>query len=174
MKRAISLSIFFPAHNEEDNIVASVRQAEEIASKITDRYEIIVVNDGSSDLTGVLADRLASENPRVRTIHHHTNSGYGAAVWSGIKASQYDWVFFTDADLQFKLDEVLTLVDYVPEYSVVLGFRAPRMDPFIRLINAWGWNRLNRILFGLRVRDIDCAFKLFDRRLVANLPIRSR
>lgn len=174
MKRDLSLSIFLPAYNEEDTIASCVRAAGEAARRITDTYEIIVVDDGSADLTGAIADRLAAEDPHVRAVHHYSNMGYGAALWSGIQAARYEWVFFTDADLQFKLDELVRLADFVPDYRVVLGYRAPRRDSKMRLLNAWGWNRLNRMLFGLKVRDIDCAFKLFDRRLVAGLPIRSR
>jgi glycosyltransferase involved in cell wall biosynthesis len=173
-KRDISISIFFPTYNEEDNIVATVRKAEDVVQTITDTYEIIIVNDGSSDKTPEIAERLARENLRVKVIHQYPNKGYGAAVWAGIQSARYDWIFFTDADLQFKLEEMQKLVDFIPEYRVVLGYRAPRRDPFIRLINAKGWNILNRLLFGLKVRDIDCAFKLFDRRLVASLPIKTR
>jgi glycosyltransferase involved in cell wall biosynthesis len=174
MKRPISISIFFPTYNEEDNIVSTVRHAETAVKKITDTYEIIIVNDGSKDKTGEMADRLAMENPRVRVVHHNPNQGYGAAVLSGIKAAQYDHIFFTDADLQFDLNELEKLTDYVPEYDVVLGYRAKRQDPLIRLFNAKGWNLLNRYLFGLRVKDIDCAFKLLRRDLVKDLPIKSR
>lgn len=174
MKRNISLSIFFPSYNEEDNIGASVRAADAVARQITDTYEIIVVDDGSRDKTGAMADRMMRENPRVRVVHHRPNQGYGAAVLSGIKAARYDYIFFTDADLQFDLTEIEKLTDYVPEYPIVLGYRSPRRDPFIRLVNAWGWNKLNRLLFGLKVKDIDCAFKLMRRDVVQNLPIKSK
>lgn len=173
-KRNISLSIFFPAYNEEGNIADSVCQAQKVAREITDRYEIIVVDDGSSDRTGAIVEEIARDNPRIRLVRHNPNQGYGAAVWSGIQAARYDWVFFTDADLQFRLDELAKLIEHIPEYKVVLGYRAPRKDPFMRLVNAKGWNILNRAVFGLKVRDIDCAFKLFDRRLVASLPVTSR
>ncbi len=174
IKRDISLSIFFPAYNEEDNIADSVREAKKVVRQITDRYEIIVVDDGSSDRTAAIVSDIAREDPLVRLVRHEQNQGYGAAVWSGIQAARYDWVFFTDADLQFRLDELTRLVEHIPEHNVVLGCRSPRKDPFIRLVNAKGWNILNRIVFGLKAKDIDCAFKLFDRRLVAALPVKSR
>ncbi len=173
-KKNISLSIFFPAYNEEENIADTVREAEAAVRDITDTYEIIIVNDGSKDKTGAIADSLAATNSHIKVVHHNPNQGYGAAVWSGIKAAQYDYVFFTDADLQFKLDELKKLVEFVPEYEVVIGYRAKRMDPFMRLVNAKGWNVLNRILFGLKVKDIDCAFKLFKREVVVDLPVQSR
>lgn len=210
------ISIFFPAYNEEKNIGAAVRKADEVMralvaegiaqpslprpngsdgesggiagafeerhrdgtrmqiGKRIEDYEIIVVDDGSTDSTGFAADTLALSNPRVKVVRHDANRGYGAALWSGIQAARYELVFFTDADLQFRMEEIRRLLEYAPEYAVVLGYRAPRRDSFMRLLNAWGWNLLNRVLFGLKVRDIDCAFKLFDRRMVAGLPLETR
>lgn len=173
MKRPYSLSIFFPSYNEEDNIVQSVREADAVAQKITDTYEIIIVDDGSKDHTGAMADRLAKEYPYVRVVHHHPNKGAGAALKSGFAAARYDYVFYTDADLQFDLNELEHLFDYIPEYEAVIGYRAPRRDPFMRIVNAWGWNRLNRILFGLKVRDIDCAFKLFKREVIQSIGLKA-
>ncbi len=170
----LSLSLFFPAYNEEDNIEQSVMQADAILKEVAKTYEIIVVNDGSKDKTGPIADQLSKKNSHVRVVHHPKNQGYGAAVYSGLHAARYDYVFFTDADLQFNLHELKQLTKYVPEYQAVLGYRAKRRDPFMRLANAKGWNALNRALFGLRVKDIDCAFKLLDRNIVKDLPIKSR
>jgi len=169
-----SLSVFFPAYNEEENIESSVKQADAVLRTLVSDYEIIVVNDGSKDRTGEIAEELALKNPRVRVVHHNPNQGYGAAVWSGIQAAEKEYIFFTDADLQFDLSEIKYLVEHAQDHDVVIGYRAKRRDPFMRLVNAKGWNVLNRILFGLRVRDIDCAFKLFKRDLVKNLPIASR
>jgi glycosyltransferase involved in cell wall biosynthesis len=173
-EKPVSLSVFFPAYNEEANIENSVAEAEMILKKLGIVYEIIIVNDGSRDKTAVIADRLAAENDCIKVVHHHPNRGYGAALWSGIQAARYQYVFFTDADLQFDLSELAILMHFVPEYKVVLGYRAPRRDPFLRLLNAKAWNFLNRFLFGLKVKDIDCAFKLMDRELVASLPIKTR
>lgn len=174
MQNKFSLSIFFPAYNEEENIERTVRIAEDVVRGLTEHYEIIVVNDGSKDKTGEIADRLARENEKVRVIHHDPNLGYGAAVWSGMQAARYEYVFFTDADLQFDLREITKLLQHVPQYDAVLGYRVKRRDPFLRLINAKGWNILNRLLFGLKVKDIDGAFKLFRRSIVADLPVKSR
>lgn len=173
MKRPFSLSIFFPSYNEEDNIAQSVREADTVAQRITDTYEIIVVDDGSKDKTGSIADRLAREYPNVRVVHHNPNKGAGAAVKSGIAAARYDYVFYTDADLQFDLNELEHLTDYLPEYDIVLGYRAPRKDPALRVFNAWAWNKLNQFVFGLKVRDVDCAFKIYKREIIQNVPIYS-
>ncbi|MES2953743.1 MAG: bifunctional glycosyltransferase family 2/GtrA family protein [Patescibacteria group bacterium] len=169
IKKNISLSLFFPAYNEEKNIAASVKKAQAVLEQCVDQYEIIVVNDGSSDRTGDIIDELSRKDNRIRAIHQ-ANTGYGGAVWKGVMSARYEYLFFTDADLQFDLDELPLLLAHVPPYHAVLGYRAKRQDPFMRLVNAKGWNMLNRLLFGLHVRDIDCAFKLFKTSVVQALP----
>lgn len=176
MKNTISLSIFFPTYNEEKNIQETLLRAIDAVetSPYVHEYEIIVVNDGSSDNTRAIAEKIASTHPQVRVITHPTNKGYGAALKTGIAAATKDFVFFTDADLQFDIVELQNLLVHASRYPVVIGYRAPRQDSFMRLINAWGWNVLNRILFGLKVRDIDCAFKLFRREEVQRLRLSSK
>lgn len=174
MNKNISLSIFFPAYNEEANIGATIKTALDVAEQLNIPYEIIVVNDGSKDKTAEIAASFSRQYPQVRVINHPVNQGYGAAVLSGIKAAKYSHVFFTDADLQFDLYELYKLLEFVPDYQAVLGYRAKRRDPWMRLANAKGWNILNRLLFGLQVKDIDCAFKLFKTDVVQNLPVKSR
>lgn len=175
----ISLSIFFPAHNEEANIAETIQKTLALTERLSrlrrylSHYEIIVVNDGSKDKTGEIAQSLAAANPSVRVIEHGVNRGYGAALQSGIQGAKEDYIFFTDADLQFDVEEIEKLLKHVDRYDVIIGYRAPRKDPLPRLFFAWGWNRLNRLLFGLKVRDIDCAFKLFRRDLVQNLNLSS-
>ncbi|MDE2172445.1 MAG: glycosyltransferase family 2 protein [Patescibacteria group bacterium] len=168
-----SISAFFPAYNEEMNIEHSVRAADAALRGITDTYEIIIVDDGSRDQTLAIADRLSAENPRVRVVRHEKNQGYGAALKSGIAAATCDWIFFADADMQFRLEEISKLTEFIPESNAIIGYRAPRRDPFFRLVNAYGWNRFIRFFFGLKVRDIDCAFKLIRRKLLQSIPIRS-
>lgn len=174
MNHSPSLSLFFPAYNESGSITRAVNQADRVLKQLTKTYEIIVVNDGSRDDTGAIADALATKNHRVRVVHHPQNQGYGAAVTSGLHAAKYDYVFFTDADMQFDLKELKKLLVHVPAYEAVLGYRAHRQDPFFRRVNAYGWNVLNRIAFGLKVRDIDCAFKLLKRDRVQNINLTSR
>lgn len=176
MTKPISLSVFFPVFNEKENlpitIARTIRTLEE--SPFVYAYEIIIVDDGSKDGSAELADALATTHPTVRVVHHNGNKGYGSALKTGIAAARMDYVFFTDADLQFDIVELNALLVHLGEYPVVIGYRAPRRDPFLRLVNAWGWNVLNRFLFGLRVRDIDCAFKIFRRELVQELPLQSQ
>jgi len=170
-----SISVFFPAYNEEANIAAAVAQAQEVLTSLgVPDYEIMVVNDGSRDRTREIVEELCHRDAHVRLVNHQVNQGYGATVWSGIMSSTMDYIFFTDGDLQFDLAEIARLLAYVPECDVVVGFRIKRQDSPIRLLNAWAWNVLNHLLFGLKVKDIDCAFKLFKREVVSGLPMRSR
>jgi glycosyltransferase involved in cell wall biosynthesis len=174
--KPISISIFFPAYNEEENISLAVEKTVRVVeeSPYIRAYEIIIVNDGSTDGTLRIAESLARKYPTVRVVNHDVNRGYGAALQSGLAAATMDYVFFTDADLQFDILELQNLVVHIPEHDAVIGYRAPRRDPFMRLINAWGWNTLNRLFFGLKVTDIDCAFKLFRREKVQALRLKSR
>jgi glycosyltransferase involved in cell wall biosynthesis len=130
---------------------------------VAEDFEIIIVNDGSKDRTREIADRLAREHDRIRAVHHERNLGYGAAIRSGIQACQKEYLFFTDGDNQFDVSQVSTLVPLISGYDGVIGFRLNRQDPWVRKLNAWAWNRLVRLMLGLKVKDIDCAFKLFRR-----------
>src|SRR5215813_12490142 len=168
-----SLSVVLPAFNEEANIRAVVEDAYQNIPKFTPVFEIIVVNDGSKDRTGEICDRLAAEFPEVRVVHHIRNRGYGAALKSGIERARNDLIFFTDADGQFDLKEVAALLEKTDAYDIVAGYRAQRQDPPHRLLFAWGWNILVRIVLGVRIRDIDCAFKVFNRRVFDRVQINS-
>lgn len=169
-----SLSIFFPAYNEEANAKKSVKEALEVAKKITDDYEVIVVDDGSKDDTVKIINELAKNNHHVVAVHHKKNQGYGGALITGIRKSKKDLIFFSDIDLQFDLGELTSFMPYIDKYDVVIGYRNPRKDPFMRLANAWGWKTLINMLFHLGVKDIDCAFKLFNRRVFDKVQVHSR
>jgi hypothetical protein len=170
---AKSLSVIFPAFNEEANIRAVVEDACRIIPKFAPVFEIIVVNDGSEDRTGEICDELALEFSDVRVVHHARNRGYGAALKSGIARARYDVIFFTDSDGQFDLRELATLLGQTDAYDIVAGYRARRHDPPHRLLFAWGWNILVRRVLGIRIRDIDCAFKAFDRHVFDSIQIQS-
>ena len=168
-----SLSVVFPAFNEAANIRAVVEDAYQTLPKLASVFEIIVVNDGSKDNTGEICDELAEQFSNVRVVHHPRNRGYGAALKSGIKLARHDLIFFTDADGQFDLNEVAALIDESDNYDIVAGYRARRQDPPHRLLFAWGWNVLVRFVLGIRIRDIDCAFKVFNRRVFDKVQINS-
>jgi len=163
--RLPSISAFFPAYNEEANVAAMVERLTAVLSQLADDYEIIVVNDGSRDRTAEVADGIAAADPHVRVVHHGQNRGYGGALKSGFAASQKAYVFFTDGDGQFDVAEIANLLPYIPQYDVVIGYRIDRAEGGLRRLNAGAWNLLVRRLFGIPSRDVDCAFKLFDRRV---------
>jgi glycosyltransferase involved in cell wall biosynthesis len=167
-----SLSVILPAFNEEANIRAVVEDAYRSIPRFASIFEIIVVNDGSKDRTGEICDRMAEEFSDVRIVHHPRNRGYGAALKSGIERARYDLIFFTDADGQFDLKEVAALLEQADAYDIVAGYRARRQDPPHRLLFAWGWNILVRLVLGVRIRDIDCAFKVFNRRVFDKVQIQ--
>lgn len=176
MKYPLSLTIFFPTYNEEENITELLASTTRVvtASPYIRDYEILVINDGSTDGTQAIAERIAAEDPHIRVITHEKNKGYGGALKTGIAAATKDYIFFTDADLQFDILELQNLLVHAEEHEeMVIGYRAPRRDPAMRLLNAKVWNMLNRFFFGLRIRDIDCAFKLFKRETVQKLTLRS-
>ena len=175
--RLPELSYFFPAHNEAGNVEALVADALVALPALAERYEIIVVNDGSSDQTGALADALAAAHPEiVRVIHHPTNLGYGAALRSGFRVARYDWVGFTDGDRQFAVSDLGRLTSRIAQADqpdVVAGFRIRRADPLIRSLYARSYRLANRIFFGLRTTDVDCACKLFRRASLRSLRVES-
>lgn len=175
MKKLPALSIFFPFYNEEANIERVIRAALEAAPQFAERYEIIAVNDGSRDRTGEIADRLASEFPGVvRAVHNNPNLGYGGAVARGLHEARLEWIFFTDGDGQFDIREMDKLINLLDHCDFAVGYRMKRADPLIRKTNAFCWGVLVRALFGLKVRDIDCAFKLLPRSLVEKIELRSQ
>ncbi len=170
----VSLTVFMPCYNEQDNVQAVVQKAQAILQgmELAD-YEIIVVNDGSADRTGEVADRLAQEDDHVRVVHHPTNLGYGAALQSGFKAARMDLIFYTDGDGQFDLAEMPTLLKLIEDCDIVSCYRLDRKDPLQRKINAWCWTRLVCFLFRLKLRDIDCAFKLYRRSVFEGMTLCS-
>ena len=168
-----SLSVFFPCFNEQDNLRGLVDKAVDILSGLQIDYEIIIVNDGSRDQTASIADELAREHPVVRVIHHETNQGYGAALQSGFRAAKKELVFYTDGDGQFDLAEMPPLLDLIKDCDIVSCYRLNRQDPLVRKVNGWCWTKLVCLLFGLRLRDIDCAFKLYRRTIFDQMPLCS-
>ena len=169
----LRVSIVLPAYDEAPNIEQALVEATATAGRLFEEHEVIVVDDGSTDGTGRLARNLAREDPRIRVVAHERNRGYGEALRTGFLASRHDFVFFTDADLQFDLGEIERLLPYAGTVDVVAGYRVNRQDPFVRRLNAYAWNTLVRVLFYVPVRDIDCAFKLFDRRVLDEVDIES-
>lgn len=166
-----SLSVVLPAFNESKNIGQSVRLALAVLDDRGIEGEVIVVDDGSWDDTPAVA--ASAGDARVRILRHPRNIGYGAALKTGICAARMEHVFFTDADLQFDLDELGRLEGWAGGFDIIVGYREERRDPWVRRLNAWAWNHLVDGLFDLGVRDIDCAFKVFHRRVFDRVAIQS-
>lgn len=171
--RDVSLSVFFPCYNEEGNVERTTLSALEACRKIARDFEVIIVNDGSRDRTGEIADRLAGEHAEVRVVHNRPNKGYGGALQAGFRAASKDWVFYTDGDGQFDFNEIPKLLDLLDRYDIVSAYRLDRKDPFVRKFNAFGWTILCNGLLGLRLRDIDCAFKIYPRRFIEQIEMWS-
>jgi len=172
-KGDVSISVFFPCYNEQENVERTTRRVVEVLEGLGADYEVIIVNDGSSDRTAEIADRLASENNRIKPVHHPANLGYGAALQSGFKAATKELVFYTDGDGQFDIGELPGLIPLIQEYDIVSCYRLNRQDPIIRKVNGWLWTKLGCMLFKMRIRDIDCAFKLYKREIFDNIKMSS-
>lgn len=170
---APALSLVFPAWNEAANLPDLLASALAIGEELGGAFEIVIVDDGSQDASRALLDGWCRRDPRIRAVHHPTNLGYGAALRAGLRTARGEFVFFSDADLQFELAEIRRLLDHAADFEIVAGYRAPRRDPWLRRVVAAGWGALVRALFDLPVRDIDCAFKIFDRRVLDAIPIES-
>ncbi len=168
-----SLSLVFPAFNEAENLPALLESALKIGELLDRSFEILVVDDGSRDASAEILARWQQRDPRIHAVHHEANLGYGAALRRGLRAARGELVFFSDADLQFDLGEIQHLLAHADEFEIVAGYRAPRRDPLRRRLIARAWGLLVDGLFDLRVRDIDCAFKVFRREVLDAIPIES-
>ncbi len=172
-----SISVVLPAYNEEAIIERTVRHVAEVLRCLTDDFEIIVTDDGSRDRTGAILAELQRREPALplRVVTHQHNRGYGAALASGFDAATKELIFLTDGDKQF---DVAELAGFLPELDdgtdLVIGWRWNRADPPLRLLNAWGWKLLVNGLFGYTARDVDCAFKLFRRRVWESFTVHAR
>lgn len=175
--RVPRLSYFFPAHNEEANLEGLVEEALATLPELAETFEIIAIDDGSRDATASIAEALATRHPDVvRLVRHPVNLGYGAAVRSGFGAARYELIAFTDGDRQFKVGDIGRLIQRLvaPDApDVVVGFRIKRADPLVRMVYARAYRLANRIFFGLRVMDVDCACKLFRREALDGLRVES-
>lgn len=169
-----SLSVFYPAYNDEGSIRQLVEKTLALLPSLTDEFEIILVNDGSRDNTAAILDAMARELPNVRVIHHPQNRGYGGALRSGILTATKDWVFYTDGDGQYDVNELRDLVALVrDDVDVANGYKLKRSDNRRRVILGGIYKQLSRLLFGLPIRDVDCDFRLMRRAVVQSIDLRS-
>ena len=174
--RLHELSIFFPCYNEAANLPALVHEALSAAPSLADRFELIIIDDGSHDETATIARGLAAAHPGVvRFVQHAKNLGYGAALRSGFSTARFGWIAFTDGDCQFRIADLERLVEIADRASpsVAVGFRIRRADPLLRLAYAAVYRFANRVWFGLNLRDVDCAMKLFRSSALQGVRVAS-
>lgn len=167
------ISVFFPAYNDEATIERMVLDTIPVLATVTNDYEIIIIDDGSQDNTGKIADVLAGENEQVRIIHHYENRGYGGALKSGLKNSTKELIFYTDADGQYDVRELTKLLPWIEKYDFVYGNRKRRCDPLYRVIIGNIYDLLVRTLFNLRYKDATCDFRLFKKSILNRLELRA-
>lgn len=167
------ISFFFPACNEEETVEELARRADKVLRELASEYEVIIVDDGSTDQTAEIADRLADENRCIRVIHHPVNKGYGHALRSGFSAAVYDYIFYTDGDLQFDVAELSKLVPLIEDAAIVSAYKIRRMDGWERKIVSWVYNTSLKLFFGLRIIDVNCGFKLYRREVFEQITLNS-
>jgi glycosyltransferase involved in cell wall biosynthesis len=171
-RKPVGLTVFFPAYNDGGTIASLVIRAVQVARTLTPDYEVIVVNDGSSDATAMVADELARVYPAVRVVHHPANRGYGGALRTGFASATKDIVFYTDGDAQYDPAEMAVLWPrMVPGIDLVNGYKMSRSDPLHRVIIGRVYHYIVKILFGLRVRDVDCDFRMMRRSIFARVRL---
>jgi glycosyltransferase involved in cell wall biosynthesis len=168
------LSVILPAHNEEVAIATTVHEVIDTLSAWMLDFEVIVVDDGSQDHTGMILDTITATHPCLKVIHHPMNQGYGAALVSGFAVVSKDLVFFMDSDGQFAIQDLERLFPLLAAYDAVLGYRVKRQDTWVRQVNGWGWKLLVGLVLGVWVRDVDCAFKLYPARFFHEHNLETR
>ena len=169
-----SLSVVLPAYNEEEAIAHTVHHVLDTLAAWGLDFEVIVVDDGSQDRTAVILDTIAGANACVHIIHHEVNQGYGAALVSGLEAATKELAFFMDSDGQFDIRDLERFFPLIDTYDAVFGFRVKRQDTWMRKVNAWGWKMLVGMVFGVYVRDVDCAFKLYPAKFSHENTLETR
>lgn len=164
-----SLSVFFPVYNEEQNITRTIEKAIKVLEKLDLVWEVLIIDDGSKDGTGKIADELAKKEKKIRVIHK-SNGGYGTALREGFYNARYDWIVYTDSDGQFDFSEVVKFLEKAENSDVVWGYRVKRKDPIYRIIFAKGWAFAVFLFFGLWLKDVDCGFKMINRKVLEKIP----
>lgn len=169
-----SLSIFFPVYNDWGTIATMTIQAIYVAEKITQDYEIILVDDGSEEKTQNVLNFLKGRFPQIRVIHHEKNKGYGGAIKTGFKEAQKEWVFYTDGDAQYDVTELEKLAEALTDdVDVVNGYKIKRNDPFYRILTGKIYQYVSKYLFSLPIKDVDCDFRLLKNSAIKKIQLNS-
>ena len=172
MTKIDSLSVFFPAYNEEQNIKNTVLKARKILLNIANKWEILIINDGSKDKTEEIGNALAKEDKQIRLISHKVNRGYGGSLQTGFYNARYPWIAFTDIDGQFDFSEITKFIEIQSKTNadLVIGYYLKRKVTFLTILTSEIWEIIVFVLFGLKVHDIDCGFKLISKKVVDKIP----
>ncbi len=172
MAKAYSLSVFLPAFNEEKDIARTLLSVKDTLLKIASQWELIVVNDGSRDKTREIVENLINKDFRIKLINHDSNRGYGASLRSGFYSARYPWIAFIDSDGQFDFSEITGFFKKQKETGadLVIGYYKERKVSFFKKITSKIWELLVFVLFGLKVKDIDCGFKLISKKVIEKIP----
>lgn len=168
-----SISVFFPAYNDEGSIEKMVSDALQVLKKIATNYEVIVIDDASPDRSGEIADNLAKRFKQVKVVHHKKNKGYGGALKSGFKTASKELVFYTDGDGQYDVKEIVKLAPFIEDYDLINGFKIKRSDNFGRVLFGNAYQYGTKLFFGLKIKDVDCDFRLMKRKVVDSLNLES-
>ncbi len=169
-----SIALFFPVHGDEGTVETVAMKSLKVLSEVASKFKIIIVNDGSPDKSGEIADKLADQYPEIISIHHETNRGYGAALQTGFKYSiDYDWICFTDGDNQYDVDELYHLVKLFHHYDLIVTFRYSRIYGTLRTFISFMYNFLIRLLFNSRLRDHNCGLKVIRSNVIKDMELIS-
>jgi len=168
-----SISIVLPAYNEQENISKAVENSLNILKEVASEYEVLIVDDGSSDNTAMLSEKMVQQDEHVRVIHHPKNLGYGMSLKTGFSNARSELIFIAPADNQQDMSELKLFLPLIEEADIVAGYRIKRRDPFHRCLNAKVWNFLVRLLFGIKVRDVDWV-KLYRKSVFEKLNIEAQ
>ncbi len=163
------LSVFLPTYNEEGNIEKVTLDTKKVLEKVADKWEIIIINDGSIDRTNEISEKLASGDKRIRVVTHTPNRGYGGALKTGFNEARYEWVAFMDSDAQFDFSEINKFIEKKDEADLILGYRKKRADSLARKIFTFGWSLLAKVILGLKAKDYSCGFKMIKKNVYKDI-----
>lgn len=169
-----TISVIFPAYNEEASIVSTVSKARDFLKEAFKDFEIIIVNDGSCDRTGSLSREIAERFTKIKVIEHQENLGYAVSINDGLRLAEFELVFFSDSDGQFDTSEIRKLLEFIDEYDIVIGYRKTRRDPIVRKISSFFYNLIIRTFFKLDFKDFNCAFKLFKKNAINRIELKTK
>lgn len=173
MNKKPNITIFFPVYNDENTVRRVAEKSLDVLSQVADKYEVIIINDGSPDKSGEVADEVAAEHPAVRVIHHEVNKGYGAAVKTGLAASQYEWICFTDGDDEYDVYELKKMIPLLAFYQLIITFRYKRLYSSKRIFISKVYNWVFRKLYSTPYRDISTGFRVINKELADSIEISS-